>query len=109
MTRIKLALLLLAVFGGLLSATTADARWRHRARVGVFIGARIVAYSYYAWPRYYPPVYYAPPLVASPPTYIEQTPPAQGSNYWYYCRESQAYYPYVQSCPSPWQPVMPNQ
>ena len=109
MKRLKFALLFLSVFAGLIAATDADARWRHRARIGVFIGAPVVAYSYYAWPRYYypPPAYYTPPLVASPPQYVEQTPP-QSPNYWYYCRDSQAYYPYVQTCPSPWQPVAPN-
>lgn len=110
MKRFKLAVLFVTFFAGLMTATSADARWRHHhARVGVFIGAPIIAYS--AWPRpYYPaPLYYPGPLVASPPQYIEQTPPAQSSSYWYYCRESQAYYPYVQSCPSPWQPVAPTQ
>jgi hypothetical protein len=107
MKRIKLSLALITIFAGVFGATSADAHWRHRARIGVFIGAPIAAYSYYGYPRYYaPPVYYAP----APPTYIEQAPPApqQSSNYWYYCRESQAYYPYVQTCPSPWQSVVPN-
>ena len=56
-------------------------------------------------PRYvYPaPVYYAPP--PAPPVYVEQ-PPAQG--YWYYCADSQAYYPYVQNCASGWQRVLPR-
>ena len=108
MKTIKLALVLFAAIGGTLASMSADAHWRHRARIGVFIGAPVVAYSY-AYPRYYS--HPAPVIVpAPPPVYVEPTPApqAQGSNYWYYCRESGAYYPYVQTCPSPWQPVVPN-
>ena len=118
MNRIKLVLLVLTAFAGLVSATAADAGGRyhhhHGARVGVFIGAPLLAYSYYAWPRYYyPPAYYpAPgyPAQAVAPTYIEQAPaaPQQGSSVWYFCRDSQTYYPYVKTCPSPWQEVAPN-
>lgn len=116
MKTIRTALLFAAVLGGVFASTTADARWGHRGRIGVFIGAPVAAYSYYAWPRYYypPPVYYAPPpVVVSPPTYIEQTPPpvaapSAAPSAWYYCRESNAYYPNVQTCPSPWQQVAPQ-
>ena len=104
MKSIKLALVLFAAIGGSLVSATADAHWRHRGRVGIFIGAPVVAYSYYAWPRYY----YPPPVYSAPPVYVEPTPSPQASNYWYFCREANAYYPYVQSCPSPWQPVAPN-
>jgi hypothetical protein len=104
----KLALVFLAAIGGSLVSASADAHWRHHhrgARIGVFIGAPVAAYSYYAYPRYY----YPAPVVAPAPVYVEPNPPAQtSSNYWYYCRESGAYYPYVQTCPSPWQPVVPN-
>ena len=33
--------------------------------------------------------------------------PAQPS-YWYYCRDSQGYYPYVTSCPGGWTKVVPT-
>lgn len=57
----------------------------------VVFGAAFVGLGY--WPGYYypPPVYYAPP-----------PPPV---SYWYYCAPLGAYYPYVPSCPGPWQPV----
>jgi hypothetical protein len=29
-------------------------------------------------------------------------------NYWYYCQDSQAYYPYVKECPSGWLTVAPS-
>ena len=57
---------------------------------------------------YPPPVYYdAPPAVE----YVEP-PPAnstQQPGYWYYCPDSNQYYPYVQQCPGGWQPVAPQQ
>ena len=30
------------------------------------------------------------------------------SDYWYYCRESEGYYPYVKDCPSDWVQVAPQ-
>jgi hypothetical protein len=95
------------------------------AGVGVFIGAPLYPYYY---PRYYyPPAYYPGPYAyyppaalvapAAPPVYIEQPPAAEAApsappqaagSYWYYCRDSQAYYPYVQQCASPWQQVVPQ-
>jgi len=55
-----------------------------------FIGASFVAWprAYY-WPDYYPG---AVPAV----------------EYWYYCQPYAAYYPYVQECPTEWQPVLPT-
>jgi hypothetical protein len=59
----------------------------------------------YALPRYYPvPVYVAPP---APAVYIEQ-PQAPSQAWWYYCPQYGAYYPHVQSCPVPWQRVVPQ-
>jgi hypothetical protein len=111
--------------------------FRHGPRVGVYIGAPLLAYSFYR-PYYYPPYYYAPAYyppvaVAPPPTYVEQPQyqysqpqyqapaqqapqyqpePAQASpqsgNMWYYCNEARAYYPYVKSCPAGWQQVTPQ-
>ncbi len=66
------------------------------ARVGVFIGAPLYAPLFYPAPDYY----YSPP-----PEYIEQAPTP---DYWYFCPELNAYYPYVQECPGGWQPVLPQ-
>lgn len=75
--------------------------------------------AYYS-PYYYPPYYpYYPAGVgvpASPPVYVEQgqqgpaasAPPAPAQAYWYYCAESQAYYPYVNQCAGQWQRVSPQ-
>ena len=114
------------------AAASAPAMAQHRfhggPRIGVYIGAPLLAYSlyrpyYYApyyYPAYYPPVVVAP---SAPPTYVEQVPPQQSQAYpqsqpypqsqapaaaWYYCAESQAYYPYVKQCPAGWQQVAPQ-
>lgn len=83
---------------------------RHfRPHIGLFIGAPLFAPWYYSPPpAYYPPVVVAPP---SPPVYIERgydEAPARGENYWYYCEDSQAYYPYVKRCPGGWRKVLPE-
>ena len=120
MNIIKAAVVMAALLGSSLLATDADAhRYRHRSSVGIYFGVPGPYYYYprhYYYPRYYypPSVYYAP--APSAPVYIEQSPPAappapsssSAGAYWYYCRDSQTYYPYVQQCASPWQQVVPN-
>ncbi len=48
----------------------------------------------------------APIMVAPPPVYLAPPPPADG--WWYFCRASGTYYPYVQSCPGAWERVAPH-
>lgn len=72
----------------------------------------------YGYPGYWPPVIISqPPVViqpAPPTTYIEkqpseqQKPAEQPGQYWYYCEETNSYYPYVKECPSPWMKVVPE-
>jgi hypothetical protein len=59
----------------------------------------------------------AVPVPAAPPVYIQQNLPEQNdtqntvqpqSGYWYYCRESEGYYPYVKDCPGAWVQVAPQ-
>lgn len=72
---------------------------------------------WWGWPGpywSYPYPYYAPPVVVQqePPVYIQQSPPAapqpEAQQYWYYCEEAKAYYPYVQQCPKGWMTVVPT-
>jgi hypothetical protein len=92
------------------------------ARVGVFVGAPIIAspWWYHPYPYYYgyAPYYYPPTVYVQeqPTVYVEQqapvppplsAPQAQPEPYWYYCQDSKTYYPYVQKCATPWQRVMP--
>jgi hypothetical protein len=110
-----------------ISAAAADAHGHFRGRVGVFIGAPIVAspwaYPYYGYGYpYYGPAYY-PPVVEQPSVYVEQAPSAVApaapppasapqaqaqQQYWYFCQDTKTYYPHVQTCASPWQRVMPH-
>jgi hypothetical protein len=126
MKLLKAAVVLAAILASALIALDADAhgRHRHRSSVGIYFGVPGPFHYYprYYSPRYYsPPRYYYPPAVvvpapSYPPVYIEQSPPAaapapsssSSGAYWYYCRDSQTYYPYVQQCASPWQQVVPN-
>ena len=98
-----------------------------RTQVGIYVGVPLVGFgfhSYYSpyyhppygyYPNYYPPYYPSPVVVQQQaPVYVEQNPqPAPAvqppsSNYWYYCADSRAYYPYVRECPSGWQRVAPQ-
>ncbi len=63
---------------------------------------------------YYPPYYPYPPAVitapATPPVYIQQSPPVAQqypNGYWYYCTNPEGYYPYIKECPNGWQQVNP--
>src|SRR5690606_32713151 len=64
---------------------------------------------------WYRPHYYSYPRTVvverQPQVYVQRTPaaaPAAQQDYWYYCPDSRTYYPYAQSCPSPWLQVVPQ-
>jgi len=60
-----------------------------------------------AWYFYDAPVYPYPGYV-SDNYYEEEYSPDSGDQYWYYCEDPAGYYPYVQACNGPWEPVDPN-
>ncbi len=131
---------LVAIGSLVLASTAADARpyYRSGARVGIYVGAGILAapwvygrpyyYGPYAYPYSYPyygytPTYYPRVVVQEQPTvYVEsqapvavappvpQAPsaPQAQQQYWYFCQSSQTYYPHVQNCATPWQRVIPH-
>ena len=74
----------------LATLSTSALAWGHRGgpRVsfGVHFGVRLGYYSPWYPAYYYPGPYYYP----------------EGAGTWYFCRESNAYYPYVKQCPSGW-------
>lgn len=83
--------------------------WHGHSRVhlGLYLGDPFFwgPYPYYS-PYYYPPTVVVP---QSPPVYIEQGAQAPaGQGWWYFCRESNAYYPYVKHCPGGWERVSPQ-
>jgi hypothetical protein len=128
----RIAIVVLAAFGiyGLaaFAAPDADAHGRSRVRVGVHIGAPWVVAPwpyYYHRPYYYDPYYYRPMVIREQPVvYVEQqptvvtapapvappapAPQAQQQQYWYFCQDTQTYYPHVQNCATPWQRVIPH-
>jgi hypothetical protein len=78
-------------------------RQRHDGRLGWWWVAGGMWYFYpspvYPYPNPWEPspaaVLVSPPVPVAPP-------PTQ---YWYYCEPAKAYYPYVATCPAPWQQV----
>jgi hypothetical protein len=77
---------------------------------GFYFGAPFYPYLYYPYqyPYYYPPAVITIP--ATPPVYIQRSPPAiqqYPSGYWYYCNNPGGYYPYIKECPNGWQQVEP--
>lgn len=61
---------------------------------------------------YYPPYYYPVPVRTEPTVYIERgdgnAATEQSQGYWYYCKESRAYHPYVKHCPGGWEKQVPT-
>jgi hypothetical protein len=117
------------VFGAMAFASSyAEAQHRHhshRGRVGVYIGAPLFISPWYYHPRpyYYDPYYsYHRPVIVQeqPVVYVEQgqggapeAPPPVANpqvqqQYWYFCQDTQTYYPHVQNCATPWQRVIPH-
>lgn len=66
----------------------------------------VFSYPYpYPYPYAYPPAIVVPP---APRVYIERdarVTQESAPGYWYYCRESNTYYPYVKECGQPWERV----
>lgn len=110
----KTALTLALVLSGVIASESALAHGG-RVRFGVFVGGPVFGPGYYYPPPYYYPPYYPPVVVApaSPPTYIEQgsaqaVPAPAQNDWWYYCADAKAYYPYAKECPAGWQRVAPQ-
>jgi hypothetical protein len=105
MNRVSKIVLATAVAVGCLAASgTASAGWH--GHVGVWIGPGPYwwgpPYSPYYYPYYYPP----PAVVVTQPSPVVQVPAP--TMYWYYCRQSNAYYPDVADCPGGWEQVSPQ-
>jgi hypothetical protein len=95
----------------------------HDGRYGWWYAVDGIWYFYpapiYPYPTFIPDIVYFPEDdEAPPPVYVDATPPEPVSPqpappsfgppptyYYYFCQNTQAFYPYVGSCASPWQPV----
>ena len=82
--------------------------WHHFFRPCCFgtrflFGVNVVAALWYPYPY---PVYSPPVAVESSPAYVQTD--TQPQQYWSYCQDAQAYYPYVKECPAGWLQVVPQ-
>jgi hypothetical protein len=98
-TSLKVAALAAVLVAGAVSAPPAEAH--PRARVNVWVGGPLW------WPGYWGPYAVERPVIVQAPAepLVIQPSAAQQAQLWYYCRDSQMYYPHVTSCASPWQEV----
>jgi hypothetical protein len=114
---------------------TGGAHWSFAVGVPLYWPWYYPTYYPYSYPYYGPaPAYYDYSAAPSSSVYVEQNPggyaaPPEGGyaappggyaapgpapvdpnagNWWYYCNESGAYYPYAKTCPGGWQRVPPQ-
>jgi hypothetical protein len=89
------------IIATLLMAASVGALAHGRVHFGVQVG------PYWGpWWMVPPPFYYSQPIVVErPEPIIVQQPTAAPTEYWYYCRPANAYYPYVKDCPTDWERV----
>lgn len=84
--------------------------WHHGPHLGRLGWWWVAGGLWYFYPQ---PVYpypdpYVPPVVVVPrqaPVPVEPAVVAPAPQYWYYCDESKAYYPYVATCRGGWRQV----
>lgn len=114
MGRIKILLLLVIALTAVGLSLPAKAHGGHsHVSVGFVFGGPGYWYPGYYYPPY--PYYYPQPVAVQtePTVYIERGDAsgeqARGSQgYWYYCKESKAYHPYVKHCPGGWEKQVPT-
>ena len=117
MGRIKILLLLAIALTAVSLPAEANGGGKARVSVGFVFGGPGWYYPGYYYPPYYYPPYYYPQggsYPAEPTVYIERgdagasAEQSQGSQgYWYYCKESKTYHPYVKHCPGGWEKQVP--
>ncbi len=112
LARIVFAAMVLFLLGSVPESGADGRRSGHgggRVGVGVWLGPGWWGPHYY--PPYYP--YYQPEqrivIEQQPDMYVQPAPQAEEQQiYWYYCKETKGYYPYVKQCPSGWMKVVPS-
>jgi len=102
--------------------------WHHAPRVyyappPVYYAPRVVVPAPLVW---VPPLVHAPRVYVPPTVYVERTdldgvspapvpvpapavaPAPEAGGHWFFCADSNTYYPYVTQCATPWQRVVPT-
>ena len=127
MKLIKAVLLSSVLIGATASGSAKADNFGWGLLFGTLVAAPVIASAHYR-PYYYGPygygpyysygpAYYPQPGYVQPtytlPAYVQQAPapavrqPVSQAHFWYFCPGSNAYYPYVSTCPGGWQPVSP--
>jgi hypothetical protein len=115
--RIILALAVVVMAGALPANADRGGHWGHGGgHFGHHGGhAEIVVGPGLWWPGWwdsypYYPYYSSPPVIVQQPPeiYVQPTPQAEPSDYWYFCQDPKGYYPYVKKCPKGWLKVVPS-
>ena len=94
---------------------------RYYAPPPVYYAPRVVVPAPLVW---VPPVVHAPRVYVPPTVYVERTdlegvapapvpapaaaPALEAAGHWFFCADSNTYYPYVTQCATPWQRVVPT-
>lgn len=78
--------------------------WRHVVHDGHLGWWWVVGGLWYFYPA---PIYPYPTYIGPAYYYDYYTRYGAPSYYWYYCEDPPGYYPYVQQCNEPWEPVPP--
>ena len=88
------------IIATLLMVASAGALAHGRVHLGVQIG------PYWGpWWMVPPPVYYSSPIVIEREEPVIIQPTVAPTEYWYYCRPTNTYYPYVKECSTNWEKV----
>jgi hypothetical protein len=76
---------------------------------GVLVGPQWWGPGWWGGPYPYYPYYPPQPVIVQPQPeiYVQPAPQPQETGYWFYCQETQGYYPYVKRCPNGWMKVVP--
>ena len=105
-----LLLVVAVAIGALAMVEPAEAHGgRGRVHIGVVVGAPLW-WGWHPW-HYYPPYERVIVERPGPAVYVEKDADGgerDADQYWYFCPDSQSYYPYVKQCASPWQRVEPK-
>jgi hypothetical protein len=118
MRSLRNVLLVLGIAGAAALSTSAWSYGGHYHGGGRYHGGSRVHLGFvFGGPLWYPPLYpypaaypYPPAVVVpAPRVYVERDDAAiaqdSAPGYWYYCRDTNLYYPYAKECAGPWERV----